>query len=288
MEAKSILIAIFLSVIFTGGTFIHGEGQSASSVPKLVKKWETPSGILTPESVLWDPVKKIFYVSDINGSGSAKDGNGFISLINTDGKIIELHWVDGLDSPKGLGMADGKLYVADLAQLAIIDISQRKVIKKLILPGAAFLNDIATDRKGNVYISDSKLGRVYRYADGKATVYLDDPKIKGANGLLVWHNFLWIMGSKGIFQYNPTDKSLKLFTDAAKGCDGITVVNGKDFIVSHWQGQVAYVNTEGKATTLLDVKDEGKNTADLYYLQEKRLLVIPTFNGNSVMGYELK
>lgn len=266
--------------------FIKAVGQSSS--PELIKKWETDTTIRTPESVLWDARGKFFYVSNINGKGDAKDGNGFISKLGADGKIIKLHWVDGLDAPKGMGMYNGELFAADLAQLVIIDIAKNKIKEKIVVPGASFLNDIVTDDRGNVYISDSRTDKVYRYYKGKVSLYIEDPLIKGANGLLVWHNLLWILSSRGICQYNPADKSLRLFSDAVKSGDGITIVNDSDLIVSRWQGEVYYVKPDGSASKILDVKAEHKNTADLFFLREKQLLVIPTFNGNRVMGYALK
>ncbi len=271
---------------FMTAPFIKAQGQS--SAPELIKQWETDTTIRTPESVLWDAHRKFFYVSNINGKGDAKDGNGFISKLGADGKIIKLHWVDGLDAPKGMGMYNGELFAADLAQLVIIDIAKNKIKQKIVVPGASFLNDIVTDDQGNVYISDSRTDKVYRYLKGKVSLYIEDPLIKGANGLLVWHNLLWILSSHGICQYNPADKSLKLFSDAVKSGDGITIVNDSDLIVSRWQGEVYYVKPNGAATKILDVKAEHKNTADLFFLQEKNLLVIPTFNGNCVMGYALK
>lgn len=287
MKQRYYLFTGILSAGLLCMLFIAASGQSSSSL-SLVKKWQTDTSIRTPESVLWDARNKFFYVSNINGDGSAKDGNGFISKISLNGKILDLHWVDGLDAPKGMGMYDGKLYVADLAQLVIIDIAKQAVEKKIALPGASFLNDIATDDSGHVYISDTHKGCVYRYYKGSVSVYLEAPQLKGANGLLVWHHHLWIHSSSGIYTYNFADRSLKLFTDAVKGCDGITVVNDSDLIVSRWQGQVYYIKPDGSAVKLLDMKDEHKNTADLFYLPERHLLVIPTFNGNVVMGYELR
>src|SRR5439155_11692308 len=44
-------------------------------------------GFLTPESVLHDPVQDIYFVSNINGSPTAKDNNGFISRVRPDGAV---------------------------------------------------------------------------------------------------------------------------------------------------------------------------------------------------------
>src|SRR5215204_3630946 len=78
------------------------------------KLWEA-TGFKNPESAVFDSATGIIYVSNVNGDDpAAKDGNGFISKLGTDGKVITLEWVKGLDSPKGLVLANGKLYAADV------------------------------------------------------------------------------------------------------------------------------------------------------------------------------
>src|SRR5687768_14467011 len=78
----------------------------------LTLKWETEPLLTTCESVLYDDAQDVLYVSNINGVPDGKDGNGFISKVSIDGKITEANWVKGMDAPKGLGLANGKLYVA--------------------------------------------------------------------------------------------------------------------------------------------------------------------------------
>ncbi|GAA4302727.1 ATP-binding protein [Compostibacter hankyongensis] len=249
------------------------------------KKWETDTVVRAPESVLWDAGEGIFYVSDINGDGSARDGNGFISKVSPDGTVKQLHWADGLDAPKGLGMYKDEVYAADLSQLVILDKKSGKIKKKLTLPGATFLNDIAVDDEGNVYVSDTRQGKIYRYRDGKAEVFLGGDEVKGANGLLAEKGSLWMLTAAGISRYDFSTKKTSLFSDAVKNGDGITRVNDSDLIVSQWKGLVYYVKADGTANQILDLQAEHKNTADLFFLPEQQLLVIPTFTGNTVAAY---
>ena len=72
--------------------------------------WET-TGLKTPELALPVPAEGFAYVSNVAGNPTDKDGNGFISKVSlADGKIIALEWAKGLDAPKGLALAGGKLY----------------------------------------------------------------------------------------------------------------------------------------------------------------------------------
>ena len=63
-------------------------------------------GFLTPESVFHDSAQDIYFVSNINGSPTAKDNNGFISRLRPDGAVENLKFIEGgkngvtLNAPK--------------------------------------------------------------------------------------------------------------------------------------------------------------------------------------------
>ena len=77
-------------------------------------------GFLTPESVLHDPAQDIYFVSNINGSATGKDNNGFISRVRTDGAVENLKFIEGsrnnvtLHAPKGLAVLGDTLWVTDI------------------------------------------------------------------------------------------------------------------------------------------------------------------------------
>ena len=103
------------------------------------------------------PAEGIAYVSNVAGKPTDKDGNGFISKISLkDGKVVTLEWATGLDAPKGLALVGDTLYAADIDKLAEINTKTGKIVALHDAPGATFLNDVAADGKGNVYVSDFK------------------------------------------------------------------------------------------------------------------------------------
>ena len=136
---KSVGMAIAL--VAAGAAFARAEAQPAVL-------WET-TGLKTPESALAVPAEGFAYVSNVAGKPTDKDGNGFISKVSlADGKIIALEWAKGLDAPKGLALAGGKLYTSDIDQLVEIDPASGKILAKYDAPGATFLNDVAADAQG--------------------------------------------------------------------------------------------------------------------------------------------
>src|SRR5688500_13702205 len=149
---------------------------------KLALKWETDSTLTTCESVLYDKDKDVLYVANINGDPSTADGNGFISKVSLEGKVTEAQWVKGIDAPKGMGLANGKLYVADITRVHEIDVNTGKISKTYKVDGAKFLNDITTDQNGRVYISDMAAGIIHTIENGTLTKWMEN--LQGPNGLL--------------------------------------------------------------------------------------------------------
>ena len=52
-------------------------------------------GFATPESVEYNAIDDVYLVTNINGGSLAVDGNGFISKLKPDGRVIDLKWIDG-------------------------------------------------------------------------------------------------------------------------------------------------------------------------------------------------
>jgi sugar lactone lactonase YvrE len=254
---------------------------------KLVNKWETPPELLVPESVCFDPAGNVLYVTDINGKPAEKDGNGFISKLSIDGKILELRWMTGLNAPKGMGIYNGNLFVTDIDRVAEIDITNKKIIKFYDFPDARFLNDIAIDQKGAVYISDMMSARIYRIYEDKTDIWLDDEILTGPNGLFVDGNQL-LIGCGKIVRAGTDDKKITAWIDNTGNIDGLEGTGDGRYLFSDWQGNVYLVGTDKKMEKILNTSSEGINAADIEFIPSGKLLLVPTFNDNRVMAYELK
>src|ERR687885_3020539 len=161
---------------------------------KINKLWETLTDLKNPESVAYAPKQNVLFVSNVNGKSDQKDQNGFVSKVSpSNGSIIELNWVTGLNAPKGIAISnDGsKLYVSDITDLVEIDIASGKIMNRFNAPGSAFLNDVVSDNQGNIYVSDTGTNTIYKLdtntKDNNGTsslqVWLQNPQLNGPNGL---------------------------------------------------------------------------------------------------------
>ncbi len=254
----------------------------------LTTVWETPHELQTPESVFYNAQTNQIYVSSINGGTTAKDGNGFISLLNPDGKIIALKWVQGLNGPKGMAMVGTHLYVTDIDRLAEIDTRDHKIIHFYPAKGAQFLNDAQAGNDGRIYVTDSQRGALYVLDSNQMRLWMIGPLFKGANGL-AWRNGKLLVGVSGyLLQVDPRTKTIVKLIVNPGGIDGLVPLGNGRYLVSDWAGKIQILSTHGKPVVVSNTTDEKINAADLGYIPEKKLVLIPTFFDNRVIAKELK
>ena len=260
----------------------HTQAQQHS----LVKKWETDTLLKTPESVLYDAKGKVLYVSNIDGTPDGKDGKGSIGKVGLDGKIIAVDWVKGLNAPKGMGLYKDKLYVADLTEVVVIDITKGEIVQRIPVEGSVFLNDITIDKNGVIYVSDTRGFKVYRIEKGFVVTLLQN--LKGPNGLLVVADELLLLDRGTLFKMADSNNLTNICTGMDPATDGIEMVQKNEYIVSCWGGVIYYVYANGNKQTLLDTREQKINTADIGYDAKNRIVYVPTFYKNGIVAYELK
>ncbi len=263
------------------------EQADSAKTPELVLKWESDSSLKVPESVLFDKSAQVLYVSNIDGTNPWEaDGKGSIGKVGLDGKVIAAEWVSGLHGPKGMGMFNGKLYVADLGNIVVIDIAAGKIEKSIPIEGATGLNDISIDPSGVIYITEYLAKKLYKVENEKAELIAEN--LTQPNGVLYHNNELFLLDGTGMFKVNA-DKSLTKIADGMEGgLDGIENIEGNNFIISCWEGALWHVNTDGTKHLLMDTRAEKRNTADIGFDPETKTVYVPTFFRNTVVAYELR
>ena len=274
-----------MKTIFTGLILTLIFGVNISNAQRLEKVWQTTCDLKTPESVLYDQERDVIYVSNIDGDPSLKDGNGFISILNSDGSVKNLQWIKNLDAPKGLAIFKGKLYVADIDKLVEIDIEKGSITAKHDAPGAVFLNDVTAYMNGMIFVSDTRTAKIHVLNEGKFTVWMEGKPLETPNGLMVEKGKL-LVGDKNIYEVDiETKKTVQLIEDAG-GVDGLEKNKDGDFVFSNWAGKI-YIHKNGKTIKLLDTTEQKLNTADIDYDLKHDLILVPTFFDNHIDAYKI-
>jgi len=268
--------------------------------PPFPVKWELSEGIEAPESAYFHSDSGVVFLSQIGkGGGKKKDGDGWISKLTPEGKMIKNRWVTGLNAPKGIRSHGGTLWVADIDTIVGIDIKSGKIIDKKVVDGAKFLNDVTCGADGAVYVADMVASRIYHYKNKKLSVFADGDDFESPNGLLVDGNRL-LIGAWGLeIQDDFSTKKLghliaidlktkkrTLITKQPLGnLDGVELDGKGGYLVTDWKaGKVFHISAGGVAKTIIQHKP---GTADHGYIVAKRLLILPRMLENKVTAYDL-
>lgn len=283
------MTAAALIALTAAGCAREADPAPRASAWVLTPMW-TVGGLAAPESVLLGADAGFFYVSNVNGEGDVKDGNGFISRISRDGIMLEREWATGLDAPKGMALKDGKLYVADITRLVVIDAATGKTDQVYNAPGAGFLNDVAVLADGVVIAADSDTGAIYRFDGPTAAVWIKDPQLRSVNGLLPVGGKLYITTMRGLLlAADPASKALNVLATGLGDADGLARLDDGSFLVSEWPGRIFHVTAAGKVTTITDTRASETYINDFLVTDDltRRVLVAPHWQPGSLTQYDL-
>lgn len=261
-------------------------------------------GIHHPESVIYSASEKAIFVSNIvsvNPVETKRLGN--ISKYSADGKLLQSPWISGLKAPKGMAIVGNFLFVSDVDQVVKIDIQKAVIVETITIKGAKFLNDVAADQEGNIYISDMMTDTIHVWNKGGIKIWLQSSFLRSPNGLYTAGKEHILLASWGN-PINPanfqTEKlgalsSISLKNPSAKiteeeslkgNLDGITADAKGNLWISDWMnGDIYQVKKTGEASKVFNFS---QGVADIFFAKELNLLLVPQMNESKVMGIKLE
>ena len=262
----------------------------------------TIEGFSSPESAIVN--KNDLYVSNVGKElkPTLKDGDGFISKLDVNGKINELHFIDGLDAPKGMGVVGNTLFVADINTLRGFDLSSKKEVFNVVFEGVNFLNDITVKDSNTLFIGASDTSAIYEVnISNKSYKKLMDFTV--TNGLFYEDGILYA-AQLGSSTQNMFDGKGKLYKIDLKDnnkltqlgtfegvLDGVTKVGNKVY-VSDWgnakdTGIVRVYDLKTKEETILKLQSF-MGAADFWIDEKSKKIFIPQMIGNKLTISDLK
>jgi predicted small lipoprotein YifL len=229
-------------------------------------------GFETPESAKYDAELDVWYVSNINGSPTAKDGNGYISRLKGDGSVDSMKFIQGgklgvtLNAPKGLALQGDTLWVADIDAVRGFNRRTGVPVASITLKGAKFLNDVAVGPDG-IYITDTGIkadtkgmshsgpDRVYRLDPKRSqNIALENDSLAGPNGITwdgVRKQFIIVPFFGNVIRaWTPGSKvTIPLGTGAGQ-FDGVEILDNQRILITSWADSSLDVLENGTATAL--------------------------------------
>jgi sugar lactone lactonase YvrE len=273
---------------------------SAGSAAAADEVWSL-DGFQAPESVLFDAERNVLYVSNVAGAPNEKDGAGFISRVAPDGTMQEAEWVTGFDAPKGLVQSGNTLYVTDIDRLVAINVDSGEISGEWAAEGAQFLNDPAVDESGRVFVSDMLADRIYVLENDALSVFAEGADLQHPNGLHIDGDTLtvaaWGKNIKDDFSTETPghllaiDLNSKTVSSVGSGTpvgnlDGLEPDGSGGWLATDWVGGALYrIGADGAATELADLN---QGSADLEYIPEEKLAIVPMMMDGKLTAYRIE
>jgi hypothetical protein len=259
-----------------------------------------------PESVISDG--EFLYVTNVGNplDPTAKDGNGYISKLSLDGKLIDSSLSTAkLNAPKGTAIIRGMLYVADIDRIIGFQKSDGKKLVDISLAPThtSFANDMVVKDDFTLFVSATDIGKVLEVniRSGNVRAIAD---VKGANGLAYdkannrlytcSFNFENMQGGEiGVISWNKLMvPSYEKLGDVHGAFDGLALLDDHTLIVSDWgaldhpAGFVQKFDLTTKKATKLDWPVIN-GPADFYFDGSEKKLFIPAMLDSKILIKQL-
>lgn len=252
-----------------------------------------------PESVLYDAQQDVYFISNLNGGLQDVDGNGFITRVDARTMFVTLKWAEGLDAPKGMGIAGDTLYVSDVTAVKKLDRRTGRLLGEVKLPGATLINDIVSDGR-SVYVSDTGLrvaeghtfkptgtDAIWKIEGDRAEKIAEGRELRHPNGLELVDGRLWAVTFGPNEIYSLHDGRPKTVAQLPRGqLDGLVRLPDRTVVVSSWLGEGIYRGSPGAhfepILTGIDAP------ADLGYDTKRHRLLVPIPGANQVTIHALR
>ena len=219
---------------------------------------------LIPEGLAYDAPSRSFFMGSI--------AKGKIVRLWPDGAVSE--FASRLDPILGIAVdaPRRKLYAVSTSALTaqgrkqlrnavlVYDVDSRNFLRRVEVPGATQLNDVAIARGGRVFASDSGSGAIYEIpAEGAARMLVPANQVRGSNGLAVSADAkrLYVAHSTGLAVVDIDGGAVKRVANKTR--ENVAAIDG----LYEWQGQLIGVQnlTNPGRVVLITLSSDGASIA---------------------------
>jgi streptogramin lyase len=206
------------------------------------------SHLAMPESALFHNGK--IYVSLI---GDPENNDGAVVTVDATGKmtgtLARASRAKPLFDPTGMAVRGSMLWVNDVTRIRSYDLRTGAAGRVIDIAGSVFVNDLAVDRRGNLWASDSETRMVYRVsgAGGVARFRLPSriPRLPNGVALHPETGEIWFVtfresgGGAQVARLTPAGRFVQVTTSPRlKQLDGLAFVGRNAYISDFGDGSI--------------------------------------------------
>ncbi len=241
--------------------------------------WTAAGEFCEPETVLPlpDDTLLISNVCDFR-----QTGNGFLTLLDGAGEVIDWRVVEGLDAPLGMALVDGLLYVVDNNQVRILEWPGYKA-SEIVSLETQVANDIAVSADHTLYVTDTARGEVTVITPGREqSLLVGAAAFSGANGIHIDGKVLYVGGER-LWRVDLEDSTVSPIGPAwLADIDGIEMEADGTLQITPVGGPLIRLGPEIQV-----LGGDGVSSANHGYAERLKLALIPTGFDNTVLAIQL-
>ncbi|HEX2717886.1 MAG TPA: SMP-30/gluconolactonase/LRE family protein [Gemmatimonadaceae bacterium] len=232
----------------------------------------TIEGLYGPESAKYDAAQDAWFISNMVGEGSAKDGQGYILKVSASNRHDAEVLVNGgergatLNAPKGMAIHGDTLWVADIDVLRAfsrLDGTPLDTIG-LAMHGAVLLNDVLVLPDGSLRVTDTGImmtdkgvlhpggDKIFAIGPNRAiTVVAEGDSLRRPNGL-AWddHTKRWVVVAfdpfnSEVYSLSGMDSTRRIIAHGKGKFDGVEPTADGGLLVTSWSDSSVHLFDKG-------------------------------------------
>jgi len=271
-----------------------------ASLSSLDLLFQFPSDCVTPESIFVSPSPHSLFVSCTEKQNSESKNSGSLHKYNFSGKLLKKDFLNGLTLPHGAASFLGKLYLADLNELKIVNEKSGKVERKIQFPSAKKFSDVVVDRHGTVYLSDTLGSAIFSWSKKSGAKKIASGNfLESPSGLILESNALIIaaagprnidntlLGPGKVYRYDLKSDEITLITKESLGfLESIEKFDEGRYLVNDSKTGKIWLVTKGGESQELSNGESPRQTLAL--IADKKILLISQPEKNLISAFQLK
>lgn len=258
-------------------------GQLAAAMPEPEQAdiaWVAEGEFCDPETVLALPDDTLL-ISNV--CVSRKTDNGFLTLLNADGEVIDWRIVGDLDAPLGMALVGDQLHVVDNNQVRIFRWPGYEMLATIALE-TTVANDIAVGWDDRIYVTDTARHEVVVISpELEQSILTGTAQFKGANGIHINGDDLYV-GGEHLWHVNLQDNVVtRIGPEWLADIDGIEQEEDGTLQITPVAGPLIRLGTEIEI-----FGGDGVSSANHGYAPNLGLALIPTGFDNTVLAIRVE